>query len=133
MRWSSALIAFSLLCTYASAQNSIGIFEGHSDVGTVLHPGTATFGSDKNTYTLTGSGENMWSTQDAFHFVWKKVSGDVALTASVAFANSSGNPHKKAVLMFRQSLDADSVYVDIALHASGLLALQYRDEKGTIT
>jgi TolB protein len=133
MRWSSAVIAFSLLCTPASAQNSVGIFEGHSDVGTVLHPGTATFDSAKGTYTLTGSGENMWSTQDAFQFAWKKVSGDVELTADVSFANSSGNPHKKAVLTFRQSLDPDSVYVDVALHASGLIALQYRDEKGAIT
>ena len=35
--------------------------------------------------------------------------------------------------MLRQSLDADSVYADIALHASGLTSLQYRDAKGAIT
>ena len=35
--------------------------------------------------------------------------------------------------MFRQSLDADSVYVDVALHASGLTSLQFRDEKGAVT
>ena len=35
--------------------------------------------------------------------------------------------------MLRQSLDADSVYADIALHASGLTSLQFRDEKGAIT
>src|SRR5262249_46915509 len=33
----------------------------------------------------------------------------------------------------RQTLDADSVYADVALHASGLTALQYRDTKGAIT
>lgn len=122
-----------VLATLLRAQGPVGIFENYSDVGTVLHPGSATFDSAKQTYTLTGSGENMWSTQDAFQFAWKKVSGDVELTANISFDNSSGNPHKKAVLIFRQSLDADSVYVDIALHASGLLALQYRDEKGAIT
>jgi TolB protein len=36
-------------------------------------------------------------------------------------------------LVFRQTLDADSVYVDIALHSSGLVALQYRDERGATT
>src|SRR6266576_3010737 len=107
------------------AQDSLGIFENHSDVGTVLHPGSATFDSSKQTYTLTGSGENMWATQDAFQFAWKKVSGDVELTASISFDNSSGNEHKKASLIFRQSLDRDSAYVDIALHGNGLLALQY--------
>jgi len=115
------------------AQSPLGIFESHADIGTVLHPGTTAFDSSKNTYTLTGSGENMWATHDEFQFAWKKMSGDVELTADISFANSAGNPHKKAVLMFRQSLDADSVYVDLALHASGLLALQYRDEKGAIT
>ena len=34
---------------------------------------------------------------------------------------------------FRQTLDADSVYVDVALHASGLTSLQFRDEKGAVT
>src|SRR5262249_40355404 len=57
----------------------------------------------------------------------------VQLTALVRFLNAHGNEHKKAVLTLRQSLDADSVYVDIALHGNGLLALQYRDEKGATT
>jgi hypothetical protein len=118
---------------FAGAQDSVGIFEKHSDVGMVLHAGTATFDPATKTYTLTGSGENMWSTADAFQFAWKKVSGDVELTADISFANSTGNPHKKAVLIFRQSLDSDSVYADIALHSSGLIALQYRDEKGAKT
>jgi hypothetical protein len=36
-------------------------------------------------------------------------------------------------LILRQSLDADSVYADVALHASGLTSLQFRDEKGAVT
>jgi TolB protein len=134
MKRLTLVLASALFLVSASrAQNPVGIFEDHSDVGTVLHSGSATFDSANQTYTLKGSGENMWSTADAFQFAWKKVSGDVELTADISFANSSGNPHKKAVLIFRQSLDADSMYVDVALHASGLLALQYRDEKGAIT
>jgi Tol biopolymer transport system component len=35
--------------------------------------------------------------------------------------------------MVRQSLDADSAYVDVALHGSGLTSLQYREEKGAAT
>src|SRR6266853_570413 len=112
---------------------SIGVFESHTDVGTVLHPGSVEYDNAKQTYTVAGSGENMWSAADAFHFVWKKVSGDVTLAADISFANTSGNEHKKAVLIFRQSLDADSVYADVALHASGLTSLQFRDEKGAIT
>ena len=122
-----------LIFTSAHAQNAVGIFENHTDVGTVLHPGSTTFDPAKNAYTVRGSGENIWGTADGFQFAWKKVSGDVEITADVQFTNLSGNPHKKAVLMFRQSLDPDSVYADVALHASGLVSLQFRTEKGVIT
>jgi TolB protein len=117
----------------ARAENPVGAFANHEDVGNVLHPGSAIFDSAKASYTLRGSGENMWSTEDAFHFAWKKVSGDLELRADVAFPNTQGNPHKKAALIFRQSLDPSSIYADIALHGNGLLALQYRDEKGGVT
>jgi TolB protein len=111
----------------------VGIFEGHGDVGTVLHLGSVDYDVATKTYTITGSGENMWLAMDAFQFAWKKVSGDVTLTADISFLNKTGNEHKKAVLMLRQSLDADSIYADVALHASGLTSLQFRDEKGAIT
>ena len=116
-----------------SASTSVGIFEGHSDVGTVLHAGSVEYDSSQRTYTISGSGENMWLAADAFQFVWKKMSGDVTLTADISFLTKTGNEHKKAVLMLRQTLDADSVYADVALHASGLTSLQFRDEKGTVT
>ncbi len=102
-------------------------------MGTVLHAGSVDYDAPKATYTISGSGENMWLATDAFQFVWKKVSGDVTLTADISFLNKTGNEHKKAVLMLRQSLDADSVYADVALHASGLTSLQFRDEKGAVT
>jgi TolB protein len=116
-----------------SLPNPIGIFEAHSDVGTVLHAGSVDYDPAKKTYTIAGSGENMWSTADAFQFVWKKMSGDVMLTVDIGFLTKTGNEHKKAVLMLRQNLDGDSVYADVALHASGLTSLQFRDEKGAVT
>jgi TolB protein len=116
-----------------TATTSLGSFEGHNDVGTVLHAGSVAYDPEKQSYTLSGSGENMWFAADAFQFAWKKMSGDVTLTADISFLTKTGNEHKKAVLMFRQSLDADSVYADVALHASGLTSLQFRDEKGALT
>lgn len=114
---------------------SLGIFEGQSDVGSVTPPGTAVFDPATHVYTVISAGANMWSTTDAFHFVWKKVSGDLALTADIAFPSSSGNPneHRKAALIFRQTLDADGVYADAALHGSGMTALQYRRTVGATT
>jgi TolB protein len=112
---------------------AVGIFESHADVGTVLHPGSTNYDASKGTYTIAGSGNNMWATEDHFQFAWKRMSGDVSVAADISILGQGGNPHKKAVLMIRQSLDADSVYADIALHVNGLTALQFRDEKGAVT
>src|ERR1700675_1735009 len=128
-------IAFAGLSSsnlWASAAPT-GVFESHADVGSVLHPGTLEYDAVRGIYTVSGSGENMWSTADAFHFVWKKVTGDASLAADISFLGKGGNEHRKAVLMVRQSLDADSAYADVALHGNGLTALQYRDEKGAAT
>src|SRR6266446_7113872 len=75
-----ALAKLSGTNTFASAGTeaaaATGIFEGHGDVGTVLHEGSAEYDAAKRSYTIAGSGENMWFGSDAFQFVWKKVSGD---------------------------------------------------------
>jgi TolB protein len=132
-----SLCALSLLMSTAASvaqtAHPVGIFEDHADVGTVLHAGSVDYDAAKGTYTIAGSGENMWLTADAFQFAWKKMSGDVTLTADISFLTKTGNEHKKAVLMLRQTLDGDSVYADVALHASGLTSLQFRDEKGGTT
>ncbi len=127
----SSAIAFG-----AQSASPLGIFQDHADIGAVAHAGGAQYEAAHGTYTLTGSGENIWFAGDAFHFAWKQVSGntgDVALTAEIAFPEPGGNPHRKAVLMIRQSLDPGSSYADAALHGNGLTSLQYRDAKWALT
>src|ERR1700757_1961965 len=137
--WAAGILAMGVmaLCAVRSeaqkaAENPVGIFEGHGDVGNVgeAYKGSVEFDEGKGTYTVTGGGENMWSGSDAFQFAWKRVNGDVTLTADIALVGTGKNPHRKAVLMVRESLDADSVYADVAVHGVGLTSLQYRDEKG---
>jgi TolB protein len=117
----------------STAAAAVGIFENHGDIGTVLHPGSVEYDAAKRSYTVAGSGENMWLGSDAFQFAWKKMSGDVTMTADISFLGKGVNEHRKAVLMIRQSLDADSPYADVALHGNGLTSLQYREEKGAAT
>jgi Tol biopolymer transport system component len=115
------------------AATTVGLFENHGDLGNVLHPGSVEYDAEKGSYAISGSGENMWFGSDAFQLAWKKMSGDVSLTADISFVGKGVNEHRKAVLMIRQSLDADSAYADVALHGSGLTSLQYREEKGAAT
>jgi len=125
MSWIGALLLFALSVD--------PIFESHTDIGPGLHPGSLVYDPASRTYTISGSGENMWFASDAFHFVWKKVSGDVTLSADIAILGQGGDPHRKAVLMIRQELDPDSAYADAALHGDGLTSLQSREAKGAAT
>lgn len=109
---------------------TIGAFDAHQDIGTVVHPGSTVYDPAKQTYTVTGSGENMWFGTDDFQFAWKKMTGDVAISAAIAFVGDKGNNHRKAVVMIRQSLDSNSPAVDIARHGDGLTSLQFRDSAG---
>ncbi len=112
---------------------ALGQLEGQGDFGTILHPGSGRYEASSGKYLVSGSGANLWFGVDDFHFVWKKMSGDVALSADIDFVGEKGNAHRKAVLMIRQSLDAHSVYADVARHGDGLTSLQYRDATGADT
>jgi Tol biopolymer transport system component len=118
-----------------TASGGLGIFQNQSDVGSVVPPGVATFDAATGVYTIRSAGANLWVNVDGFHFVWKKVSGDVSLTADVKLADAgpTASPHRKALLMFRQTLDSDAMYADAAIHGSGETALQYRRNKGDTT
>ena len=111
----------------------LGMFAGHADIGTVLHAGSARYDDAAKTYTLSASGENMWGTKDAFHFVWTKAEGNLTLAADITFVGPGKNAHRKACLMIRQGLDADAAYVDVAVHGDGLTSLQFREAKGAAT
>ena len=111
----------------------LGVFSGQSDVGKVSRPGTAFFDAARGTYTVGSSGANMWFSEDAMHFVWKKVSGDGSIAGDIGFVGTSTQPHRKACLVIRQNLDPGSAYVDVAVHGDGLTSLQFRDAEGAAT
>jgi len=125
-------ILFQTGCTYPEEENT-GLFEHHSDVGHVLIPGSAKYNSAQNSYLISGSGTNMWFTDDQFHFLWKKMSGDVSLAADIKWIGEGVHPHRKACLLIRQTLDSNSPYVDAVIHGDGLTSLQCREEKGGLT
>ena len=80
-------------------------FSSHADIGKVLKPGSVAYDPATGEYRIAGGGANMWGASDAFHFVWKETSGNFALTADVHWPGTNGNPHRKACLVIRQSLN----------------------------
>ncbi|HLO98387.1 MAG TPA: hypothetical protein VK171_07325, partial [Fimbriimonas sp.] len=127
----TAALGLGLMTTSFRHGGDLGIFEAANDVGAVKLVGSSQYSN--GVYTVTGAGQNMWSTADAFQYLWTKRSGDVSISADVEWVGSGKNPHRKACLLVRQTLEADSAYADIALHGDGLTSLQYRDAKGATT
>jgi len=106
----------------------IGIFEGQTDVGAALAPGSSTYDKATGKYTIISAGYNIWYTRDEFRFLWKKMSGDVSLAADISFPDS-GISDRKCVVIIRQSLDDDSREAMVALHGAGLMHLAWRPDK----
>ena len=124
----SLVISIQAGCAY-SQNSSLGIFEKHSDIGDVRKSGHVKYDASQQSYLIAGGGENMWFNSDAFHFLWKQASGDISLAADIRWTGTGGNPHRKACLLIRQSLEPDSPYADAVIHGDGLTSLQYRQAR----
>ena len=111
----------------------VGVFDTTGDVGETPQTGKVDFDSATGAYRITGGGANIWAATDAFYFVSKKLSGNLALTADVSFVGEGHVAHRKAALMIRQSLDPGSAYADAALHGDGLTSLQFRPTAAAMT
>jgi TolB protein len=111
-----------LLPTLLVAQQ--GVFENHSDVG--INPKAGSVAVSNGSYRVTGGGANVWGNADAFHFVYRRMTGDSTLGAHIKFEGEGVNAHRKMMLMIRKDLTPGSPYADIAVHGDGLTSLQYR-------
>ena len=87
---STALVVFGPPAASTAGAQSIGMFTGSTDIGTRRQSARdLEYDAATKTYTIAGGGENMWAAADHFHYVWKKVSGDVLIEASVQFVDTS--------------------------------------------
>jgi hypothetical protein len=106
--------------------SKLGIFTDEGSVGQTPPGCAARYDVATGEYRITGGGANVWATSDAFYYVWKRISGDVTLSADLQWVGTSDLGHRKAMLMVRQSLDPGSAYADAVSHGDGLTSLQFR-------
>ena len=108
----------------------VGVFEGQSDIGGPLLPGSASYDAATRQYTINSAGYNIWYFRDEFRYLWKKMSGDVSLAAGVSFPDPQGYGDRKAVLVIRQGLEDDAKEIMVGQHGAGMIHLARRPEKG---
>jgi hypothetical protein len=127
------LILTCLLAASVFAQNGkLGVFTNSGDVGGPAMKGSTEFDGAKGIYTMTGAGANIWAKEDQFQYVWREMSGNVAVTATMQFLGE-GAAHRKAGIMLRKTMDTDSPYIDVVIHGNGMPGIQWRNTKGDIT
>jgi TolB protein len=119
------VLALGLVAVFADTED-LGIFTEQGSIGQTPPGCKVQYDRSRGEYRITGGGANVWDTTDAFYFLWKKMSGDVTITADVEWVGTSAAEHRKAMLMVRQSLDPGSAYADAVSHGNGLTSLQFR-------
>lgn len=111
-------------------ETPIGLFQGQSDIGAAVVPGSAGYDAGTRQYTINSAGYNIWYSRDEFRYLWKKMTGDVSLAADVAFPDSEGYGDRKAVLVIRQNLEDDASEAVTGEHGTGMIHLAQRPVPG---
>lgn len=127
----SLLLATALLIgSIAMAQNAVGIFTNHVDVGNPKVKGAATYTITDQSYNLKGGGYNIWFNRDEFHYAYQKIKGDFILTANMKLLGQGTDPHRKIGWMVRASEQEDATHMTATVHGDGLTVLQWRRLRG---
>src|SRR5579875_2245649 len=100
------------------------------DIGTVGLPGSASWAS--GTFTVTGSGADIWNTADAFHYVYQPWTGDGQIVARVV-SQQNTDPWAKAAVMIRQDTSPGSAHAMMIVTPGNGTDFEWRATAGNST
>ncbi len=95
----------------------------HSDIGAVGFIGDAFFAN--GAFDITGGGDDIWGTADAFHFVHRSLIGDGEIVARVVSLENTDGWAKSGVMM-RETLAAGSAHAFSMISAGNGAGFQRR-------
>jgi hypothetical protein len=99
----------------------------NQDVGATGLAGSTSFSG--GTFTVKGSGADIWGAVDAFQFAYQSLNGDGQIVAHVASLTNTNN-NAKAGLMFRGDLTAGSAHVILDSQPGGSIEFMTRSTNG---
>ena len=112
-------------------------FGGVSVLSLRFHGGAGQEGSVSldeatGTYSMTGSGADVWGNSDQFHYGYRELTGDGEIVARVVSNGTGTNNWAKGGVMIRETLDANSKHTIMALTGGegGGITFQGRPETG---
>ena len=84
------------------------------------------------TYTMTGSGADIWGTSDEFHFAFKELTSPGSIIAKVESVEET-HGWAKAGVMLRDTLDTDSIHAMMIVSATQGVSFQRRRLAGGVS
>jgi len=104
-------LLMTILLTAGVQAQKVGVLENSTDIGAVKYQGETVYDENLQSYTLSGSGKNMWFGEDELHYAFTSIQGDFIVRARVAFVGEGVDPHRKVgweevpTLCLRQNLE----------------------------
>ena len=124
----SGSVQHSATVTLAVTSSALPSGWTDADIGSVGSAGSASYSS--GTFTLNGSGSDIWGTADSFNYAYESVSGDQTIVARVATEENTSSWAKNGV-MFRESTANNASYVGLYVTPGNGVSMQYRNGTGT--
>jgi len=97
------------------------------DVGAVGLAGNAAY--HNGTFTVSGSGSDIWTTGDQFNYAYQSAAGDTTIIARVVSENGTQS-YAKAGVMIRESVATNAVEASILLTPTNGVAMEVRPATG---
>ncbi len=110
-----------------STQSATSGSWSNEDIGPVTAAGS--YSQSGGTYTVNGSGVDIWNTVDSFQFVSEPLTGDGSITARVV-SQTNTNGWAKAGVMFRETLTGGATNAFAAMTPSNGVVYQVRPTTG---
>ena len=123
-------VCLSLFILVNAHAQPAGVFQQQADIGNPRLQGNIQYDQSAQTYSLKGSGYNIWFNRDEFRYAYNYIKGDFILTAHLSFQDTTGDPHRKTGWMVRESADPQSAHICATMHGDGLNLMQWRGLRG---
>ncbi|PAW61704.1 MAG: hypothetical protein B9S37_04500 [Verrucomicrobiia bacterium Tous-C3TDCM] len=113
--------------TNVNITGATGVWK-NQDIGAVGIAGS--YSQSAGTFTVNGSGTDVWNSTDEFHYVYQEIEGDTTITARVT-SQTNTSTSAKAGVMIRSTLYPRTPQAFTCVSPSNSVAFQYRPTTAT--
>ncbi len=100
------------------------------DIGAVGIAGSASY--NNGTFTVAGSGSDIWTAADQFNYAYQSVTNDTSVTARVVTETGAAS-FAKAAVMIRETTATNSIEASVLLTPTNGVAMEVRPTTGAAT